>query len=325
MQPYGGTEIQLDYLRKYSQQALYDRVQITTSVPEKEPLHPLRPNILWIKNSYDQPNIAPWFKEKKNHSKYDWYVFNSHWTYEKFRYFFNVPDTRSLVIKNGIDYDELKLKTDFTFKLPLKLIYFSTPWRGLDVLLEAMELIEKEKDIELDVYSSTIIYGAAFKEQNDKKFVALYDKARKLKNVTYKDYCSHPALMARLKNYHINVHPSTFEETFCISAMESLAAGCMLITTDLGAIPETCTEFPIYVPYTANKKYLAHQIAASIVDAKGLFQQKDMKDHLQFQQQYYYRFYNWKSIAGFWDRFLKGTLNARHAEREEEEKRQATK
>ena len=50
MQPYGGTEIQFDYLRKYGNKSLLDLVQITASVPEKEPLHPLRPNILWIKN-----------------------------------------------------------------------------------------------------------------------------------------------------------------------------------------------------------------------------------------------------------------------------------
>ena len=52
MQPYGGTEIQLDYLKKYCP-THWDSVQITTSVPEKEPLHPVRSNILWLKNSFD--------------------------------------------------------------------------------------------------------------------------------------------------------------------------------------------------------------------------------------------------------------------------------
>ena len=314
MQPYGGTEIQFDYLRKYASQSLIDLVQITTSIPEKEPLHPLRPNILWIKNSYDQPNVAPWFKKKENHNKYDWYVFNSHWTYEKFRYFFNIPDTRCAILKNGIDYEELKLKQDFVYKPPLKLIYFSTPWRGLDVLLGAMEALQKEKDIELDVYSSTILYGEAFKQANDKLYTKLYDKANSLKNVNYKGYCSHKVLMAKLKDYHLNVHPSTWEETFCISAMESLAAGCMLLTTNLGALPETCAEFPIYIPYTKDKKYLGQQTAASILDAREIFKTEDTKLHLQFQQQYYYRFYNWKHLGKFWNRFLKGALNERHKE-----------
>ena len=200
MLPYGGTEIQYDYLRKYGNRNLIDLVQITTSVPEKEPLHPLRPNILWIKNSYDQPNLAPWFTKKENHKKYDWYVFNSHWTYEKYRYFFNVPDTRSVVIKNGVDYDQLKIKKDFTYKEPLRLIYFSTPWRGLDVLLNAMELLKDEKDIVLDVYSSTIIYGDEFHRDNEPKFLKLYERAGNLKNVNYKGYCRHDELLGKLKD-----------------------------------------------------------------------------------------------------------------------------
>ena len=311
MLPYGGTEIQFDYLRKYATRHLLDLVQITTSVPEKEPLHPLRPNILWIKNSYDQPNVAPWFKDKANHSKYDWYVFNSHWTYEKFRYFFDVPDTRCLVIKNGIDYDELKLKTDFTYKTPLKLIYFSTPWRGLDVLLDAMQLLEKDEDITLDVYSSTIIYGDGFHRDNDKKFHKLYDQADLSKNVYNKGYCRHDELVGLLKNYHVGVHPSTFEETFCISAMEALASGCMLITTDLGALPETCAEFPIYMPYSKNKKHLVEQTVDSIKQAKAILGAQDLSQNLKFQQQYYKNYYDWKLLGRFWDRFLTGAINDR--------------
>jgi len=311
MQPYGGTEIQRDYLYKYAEQGLLDLVQITTSIPEKEPLHPLRPNILWMKNSYDQPNIAPWFKIKENHKKYDWYVFNSNWNHEKFRYFFKVPEDKCLVLKNGIDYDELKLKEDFTYKPPFKLIYFSTPWRGLDVLLKAMDLLKDEKDITLDVYSSTIIYGDGFQRNTDKLYTPLYEKAKALPNVNYKGYCQHAALVAQLKNYHMNAHPSTWEETFCISALESLAAGCMMLTTNLGALPETCAEFPIYIPYTQDKQQLTFQVAASIKEAKSIMEHGDMAYSLKFQQQYYKKFYDWKIIGKFWNRFLRGVLNAR--------------
>jgi hypothetical protein len=55
--PRGGTELQFEYLRKYVSKDLLDQVQITTSVPEKIPLHPVKLNILWQKNSYDQPNL----------------------------------------------------------------------------------------------------------------------------------------------------------------------------------------------------------------------------------------------------------------------------
>ena len=309
MNPYGGTEIQLDYLKKYVPENLLDSVQITTSVPEKDPLDPVKPNILWIKNSYDQPNLQGWFKNKDNHKKYDWYVFNSHWTFEKYRYFFKVPEDRCTVIKNAVDYDELIPKTDFTPNNKLKMCYISTPWRGLEVVLSAMEKI-KDPDITLDVYSSTIIYGQSFKDQNDKSYEHLWEKAKSLPNVNYMGYCPHQDLVAKLKDYHVNCFPSIWEETFCISAMESLAAGQLLITTDLGAIPETCAEFPIYIPFTQDKEKLTQQTLECILQCKEMFK-TDLSWGLKFQQEYYKRYYDWKIISRFWTDFLRGAVGVK--------------
>jgi len=304
MQPYGGTEIQFDYLKKYCP-VHWDSVQLTTSIPEKEPLHPVRSNILWLKNSWDQPNIAPWFQNPKNHSKYDWYVFNSHWSYEKYRYFFKLDNPQCLVIKNGIDYDELVVKKKAEKKDKIKMVYFSTPWRGLEVLLKCMEELKKDKDITLDVYSSTQIYGDAFQKDNDKTYQPLYDKCKELPNVNYKGYCGHKELLGKLHEYDVSAHPSIWEETFCISAMEALAAGLVLITTDLGAIPETCAEFPIYVPYTKDHDNLTTRFTAGIQAIKGMFK-NDINDVLDFQKNYYKKFYDWNVIGLFWRRFLLG-------------------
>jgi len=309
MQPAGGTELQLAYLKKHINPGVFDSVQITTSVPEKEPLDPIKANILWIKNSYDQPNLAPWFQNKDNHKKYDWYVFNSHWTYEKYRYFFKIPEDQCTVIKNAIDYDELQLKTDFSPKQKIKMCYISTPWRGLEVVLATMSAI-KDPDITLDVYSSTIIYGSQFQQQNDKSYQALYEKAKSLPNVNYMGYCDHKTLVGKLKDYDINCFPSIWEETFCISAMESLAAGQILITTDLGAIPETCAEFPIYIPYTPDKAKLAIQLGECILQTKKMLS-NDLSNWLKFQQEYYKRFYDWKITGRNWENFLKGVISVK--------------
>ena len=311
MQAAGGTEIQLEYLNKYAKKVLLDNVQITTSVPEKDPLHPLRPNILWLKNNYDQPNVYPWFKKKENHAMYDWYVFNSHWSYEKFRMYFDIPCDKCCVIKNGIDYDELIIKKDFKYKKPFKLIYMSTPWRGLDALLESMKNIEDNKEIQLDVYSSTIIYGEGFKRENDNLYTTMYDKAKKLKNVNYRGYMSHQNLMKILHKYDACVHPSTWQETFCISAMEALAAGLMHITTNYGALFETCAEFPVYMNYTDNKDKLVDLTTAAILQSHEIYKSVDLSNSLKFQQEYYKRFYDWNHIGNSWSRFLRGAINER--------------
>jgi glycosyltransferase involved in cell wall biosynthesis len=303
MSPKGGTEIQVAYLEKYVSKALLNKVQITTSVPEKIPLAISKGNVLWVHNSYDQSNLVDWFKNKFNHGKYDWYIFNSHWTYEKYRYFYKIPTEQSLVIKNGFD-DSLITKTKFKTNKKIKLIYTSTPWRGLSVLLDAMEQV-KSDNVELDVYSSTQIYGDQFKEINDKEFVNLYERAKTIKNVNYKGYLDHAKLMKILHTYDVYVHPSIFEETSCMAAIEALACGLVAVTTDLGALYETCCDFPIYIPYLEDRKLLAQQFAYTIETLPNVMKNID-EQKMIFQQNYYRQFYHWNVIKSNWENFLNG-------------------
>ena len=310
--PRGGTELQFEYLRKHVDSKLLDQFQICTSVPESIPLSKDKINILWQKNSYDQPNLAPWFKDKSNHNKYDWYVFNSNWTFEKFTKVFNLPTEKCLVIKNGVDTIE-PISTIYKKGDPIKIIHHCTPWRGLSVLLGAMQLV-KNPLISLDVYSSTEVYGKSFYDQTDDQYKPLYDQARQLPNVNYIGYKPNEYIKKHLKDYRLFVYPSIWEETFCISAMESLAAGQLLITTDLGALPETCAEFPIYIPYTKDKDKLAIQLQECILQCKEMLK-TDLSWGLKFQQEYYQRYYDWKIISRFWTDFLKGALTVKRKQK----------
>jgi glycosyltransferase involved in cell wall biosynthesis len=309
MNPRGGTELQVELLYKHVDNTLLDKVQITTSVPEKIPLHPTKPNILWQQNSYDQPNLAPWFKDKDNHKKYDWYVFNSHWCYEKFRMMFDIPTHKCLVIKNAIDKIESR-KLDYTKGDPVKLIYTSTPWRGLNVLLAAMQLLNN-KNVHLDVYSSTQVYGDQFKEVNDDKFQDLYNQAKSLKNVSYIGYKPNEFIKDNLKNYHMFIYPNIWEETSCIAAIEAMAAGLYCVTTDYGALFETGAEFITYVPFEKDYIRLAHTIASVIDVAADRLGDDGVKDHLKMQIEYTNKFYSWDLRKSIWNRFLQGVINAR--------------
>ena len=309
MNPRGGTELQVELLYKHVDNTLLDKVQITPSVPEKIPLHPTKPNILWQQNSYDQPNLAPWFKDKDNHKKYDWYVFNSHWCYEKFRMMFDIPTHKCLVIKNAIDKIEPR-KLDYTKGDPVKLIYTSTPWRGLNVLLAAMQLLNN-KNVHLDVYSSTQVYGDQFKEVNDDKFKELYNQAKSLKNVSYIGYKPNEFIKDNLKNYHMFIYPNIWEETSCIAAIEAMAAGLYCVTTDYGALFETGAEFITYVPFEKDYIRLAHTIASVIDVAADRLEDDGVKDHLKMQIEYTNKFYSWDLRKSIWNRFLQGVINAR--------------
>jgi len=306
--PLGGTELQENFLTSFVDKKILEQFQICTSVPEKIPLAGDKINILWQKNSYDQPNIVPWFKEQSNHQKYDWYVFNSSWNYEKFRYHFDIPTDRCHVIKNGVtNFPQRKV---FTKGDRLRMIFHPTPWRGLNVLLATMQLLEKE-NVELDVYSSCEIYGKDFKKDNDDKYQDLYDQAKTLKNVNYLGYRSNDFILSKLPYYHMFAYPCIWEETSCISLLESMAAGLYCMTTNYGALFETGAEFPVYVNYETNLVNLAHQFAEGIKICRNTLHEPVIQEHLDEQQKYVKRFYSWDKKALEWTNFLTGILDAK--------------
>ena len=299
MEAKGGTELQLAELQKRVDPSYFKKFQITTSVPEKEAIDSDKISILWMKNSYDQPNIAPWFSEKENHRKYDWYVFNSHWCYEKFRYAYGLPTHKCCVIKNALPEVEWIERPQWKKGDPIKLIHTSTPWRGLNVLLGAMELIKRD-DIILDVYSSTKIYGTQFEEQNDKQFKPMYDKMESLKNVNHIGYKPNIEVINEMQKTQIFAYPSIWEETCCISAIEAMAAGNMAIVTNFGALFETCTDYAHYVNYETDVHTLAKKFKAVIEFVADNFHEPILHERLKDQMKYYRTFYNWDMRAKEW-------------------------
>jgi glycosyltransferase involved in cell wall biosynthesis len=305
-EPRGGTELQFEYLKNHVDPKLLDKVQICTSIPDKVPLHPEKKNILWQKNSYDQPNLHPWFKDKSNHNKYDWYVFNSHWNFEKFRMMFDLPGEKCLVIKNGLDH--IKVRDLENKKDKIRLIFQPTPWRGLSVLLAAMQMINN-RNIILDVYSSTEVYGENFKKDNDSEFKALYDQAEQLPNVNYIGYKPNEYIKENLHKYDIFAYPSIWEETFCISLLESMRAGLHCITTNYGALFETGAEKCSYIPYQKNYLNLAKTFARSIEACADYLYTEQSIQHLKHQVNYTHLNYNWNKIGNQWSSFLEGITN----------------
>jgi len=310
MKPRGATELQMEMLEKHVSKDLLDQVQICTSIPGKVPIDTNKVNILWQKNSWDQNNLQPFFRDKSRHKEYDWYVFNSHWNYEKFRYFFDIPTERSIVIKNGID--NFPIRKIYKKGDPIKLIHHCTPWRGLNVLLGAMQEI-KNPNIILDVYSSSQVYGDEFKKNNDQQFEPLYEQAEKLPNVNYIGYKPNEYIREMMPNYDMFVYPSIFEETSCASALEALASGVHVITNNFGALYETCAEWPVYINYSTNYESMAIATGEAINTAAKYLHEDFIQDHLEEQQKFYKRFYSWEKKGMEWTSFLKGAISERNS------------
>ena len=295
--PRGGTELLLESLHQCLEPEALDGINLILSSTDPSLLKASQINVLWNHHSYDQAAVAN-LRHQKYLAAIDHFVYVSHWQYEKFRMAFKIPDGKSTVIKNAIR------SLDLVKKPPkLKLIYASTPWRGLKVLLDSFEQLNRD-EVELDIYSSTIIYGPEFDRQNRATFEPLFERARGMKNVNYKGYAPNSAVREALQSSHILAYPSIWQETSCLTAIEAAMAGCHVVTTNFGALPETLAEWGTYVTIDGDESALTRRYTAALQKSVDEFWDLEVQRRLQAQHEYFKRFYAWEVRQSQWRDFL---------------------
>ena len=224
-------------------------------------------------------------------------IFVSHWQQQQFNTLLNIPYSNGVVIKNAIDpiSEHQKNKTD-----TLQLMYCSTPQRGLDVLLTALDMLER-RDFHLHVFSSFKIYGW---DQNDEPFEPLFDKCKSDDRITYYGSVPYDELRQHWTNMHILAYPSTWQETSCRVAMEAMSAHCAVVTSNWGALPETCGEFGYVYPYTEDKLEHAERFADALEDVMDEYWSDETQKNLDNAQEYSYTHYSWSKRIKQWTYFL---------------------
>lgn len=229
--PRGGTELMYDELMRRIDPRVLEEYSIFNYALYAD----LSKNLVyWNQLSYDQEAVQ-FLQEPENIKAIDKFVFVGNWQAETFRKVFRIPGEKTYVIKNAcIGVEDRKIEK----KQKLKLAYTSTPWRGLDVLLKAWQLIDST-DCELHVFSSCKIYGQDFADNTENQYEHLYRQCKELPNVVYRGSIPNEELRKEIINFDILAYPNTFEETSCISVIEALSAGLRVICSNLGALPET--------------------------------------------------------------------------------------
>lgn len=119
--------------------------------------------------------------------------------------------------------------------------FTSAPHKGLSALLRIWpEIRRRAPDFTVRVFSSHRIYGPRGRSAFDARWPAVLDECRRTPGVDYVGPVSQTRLAEALKGLSVLVFPNTFPETSCIAALEALAAGCIVVSCALGALPETC-------------------------------------------------------------------------------------
>lgn len=300
----GGSEILREKLYKYTDIESREDINLILSTPNYAKVKFTKKNILWQHLNYTDETLGM-LKDQAFVKSIDAFVYVSHWQYEKFRYVYQTPTHNSYVIKNAIDFIEFKEKPKGE---KLKLIYTSTPFRGLDVLLDSFELIDRD-DVELDVYSSTMVYGTGYANHTGDQYEQLFQRARDMKNVNYMGYAPNEEIHKALQKAHIFAYPSIFEETMCLSMVEAGAAGCEMITTDLGALFETGSEYAKMIPIQSTKELLVQKYSRVLNESINNYWNKDNQDKLKEQSDFYNKYYNWDKRKEEWNILLDKVSN----------------
>jgi len=300
---FGGSENQLRLLLDHLPDESFKDINLILNNTDPALLEKNRINILWMQHFVNQ-NEARNLSSKDYLEQLDYIVFNSNWNFEKFYYQFKIPESKSLVIKNAIKKIEFKEKA----KDKINLIYHTTPWRGLANLLKIFKNF-KLKNVELNVCSSTKIYGQKFDAINSKSFEKIFDECKTTKNVNYLGFVDNKKIIELLKEMHIYSYPSIWPETSCISAIESMAAGCEVVTTNLGALYETCAPFGKLVSFDRNFDNLEKKYSKALINSIENFWSHETQNKLKLQRETINATYSWETRSAEWKNFFDDARN----------------
>lgn len=229
----GGTELLAHRLIEKLDPEILEPYQIFLSrkthdfLPDKKPVY-------WAHDTESDPAAV----DALGNGKWrQWFmmVFVSYWQKERFIAKFGLPHEKCFVIPNFT----AKIEDHRTHKEPdepIRLAYWSTPHRGLEILYPVFDSLSQEYNITLDVFSSFKLYGWEERDQHYQELFELLDSHPKINNHGSKP--NHEVIQA-IQNMDILAYPSIWPETSCMVLMEAMQAGLACVHSDLAALPET--------------------------------------------------------------------------------------
>ena len=166
--------------------------------------------LYWLHDLPGDPE-SQHLKEQSSRDKFHKIVYCGNWQMNQYEMRLGVPhDQKLAVLESAIEPIPFIGKS----KEEIRLIYTSTPQRGLAILVPVFEALAKKYDnIILDVFSSYKIYGWG---EADAKFEELYELCRQHPRINYHGFAKNDEVREALQRAHIFSYPSIWLECNCI-------------------------------------------------------------------------------------------------------------
>jgi glycosyltransferase involved in cell wall biosynthesis len=306
----GGTELTTRGIYKHLTREELDGLQIITS--RVRDLNSDKIKIYHLHDLAGDPESSH-LEDNNSRARFDKLVFVSNWQYQQYRDYLGVPYShQSTVIENGIDPIPLIDKP----KDKIRLIYTSTPHRGLEILVPVfIALAEKYPNIELDVFSSFGIYGSNW-EGRDRQYEPLFQACRDHPQINYHGWADQETVRAAYQQAHIFAYPSIWPETSCRCLIEAMSAGCLAVHPNFGALPDTSGGLTVqydgdHIDMNLHANIFAHTLMYAIENV----QNNDLTNLLGFIKTYADTRFSWDSIMPKWKGLIASLKEQKNSER----------
>lgn len=262
--------------------------------------------VMWCQHDVEQ-NAVQNLHRPEERAAWDGFVMVTDWALETYHKAFSIPKNKLTVKRNAIApmFENVPASPHF-FESgePPVLVYSSTPFRGLDVLLMSFPLIrEAVPGCRLRVFSSMGVYQMHGAED---QFQALYALCRAIDGAEYVGSVGQAELAQAYREADIMAYPNTFPELACISVMEAMASDCLVITSDLGALGETTAGHGFLIKpkgghlgFATNYAKLTTDVITAARNDPAAFTER-----LSKQKAFANKTYSWETRAREWEQWL---------------------
>lgn len=195
-----------------------------------------------------------------------------------------VPSEKIVITRNGL----VPEKFDFERKPknPNKLVFMSSPDRGLDrAMFVCDELVKEFPSLELHVYYGLEnLYKYGMGQMADRLKALMAERTY----VKYHGFTEQSKMYEEVSDAVIWCHPCNFIESFCITALEMLALGVFPVTRRLGALQNTLAD--------AESKGQAILIDEQVISDSDIAAKKGLEPYINACREVL-REEKWKSVS----------------------------
>ena len=292
----GGTEMVKRAIAARMPEGLVDDFQIICSRVRNIEEDKIR--VYWLHDLPEDPETNH-LKDAASRDRFQKLVFCGNWQYNRYINLLGIPQNdKCAVIETPIEPIEYKEKS----REEIRLIYTSTPQRGLALLVPVFEeLCKKHSNIYLDVFSSFAIYGW---QDADKQFEQLFERCKNHPNIVYHGFAPNEKVREAQQKAHIFAYPSIWHECNSRALIEAMSAGALCVHPNLAGLADTSGNLTAMYQYNEDHNAHANKFYHLLDHAISVVNDDNTQNYLKYVKNYADSRFNIGKIAGQWEDML---------------------